>query len=109
MGKKYIPKEKVESDDELSDLEMDTGDNEEVQVINERERLQTLTNHIKEDFLKLYKAKGKNPSWLETLTETSSQAIDPNLNVDDDIKRELIFYNISLENTMKALKQVKNV
>jgi hypothetical protein len=108
MGKKFTPKETIE-DEDLSDLEMDTGDNEDIQIVNEKERLETLTNKIKDDFIKQYKAKGRNTSWLETLTETSLQAIDPNLNTDDDIKRELIFYNITLENTMKALKQVKNV
>jgi hypothetical protein len=108
MVKKYIPKQK-EEDEELSDLEMDTGENEEVEAINETERLLHLRDKIKEDFTKQYKAKGKNPSWLETLTETSTEQINPNLDIDDDIKRELIFYNISIGNTMKVLRELKNV
>ena len=39
----------------------------------------------------------------------SESTIPPNLNPDDDIKRELIFYNIAKENAIKGMIQLKQL
>jgi len=47
---------------------------------------------IKKEFVQLISKKGGNSkNWLETLNIVHEEAIDPNLNIDDDIKRELVF------------------
>ncbi len=109
MGKKFIQKRhfEAEEEEELSDLEID-GEVEEPQIlINEVERLETLTKNIHNEYVKQYTAKGKNPNWLEALLVVNPEPIDQTLNVDDDIKRELLFYNISHQNTIDALKKLK--
>ena len=108
MGKKFIQNNHIEEEEELSDLEMD-AELEKPQIqINEVERLETLTKNIQNEFVKQYTTKGKNPSWLETLLVTNPEQIDQTLNVDDDIKRELIFYNMTHQNTIEALKKLKD-
>ncbi len=107
MGKKFIQNNHIEEEEELSDLEIDAElEKPEIQI-NEVERLETLTKNIQNEFVKQYSTKGKNPSWMETLLVTNPEQIDQTLNLDDDIKRELIFYNMTHHNTIEALKKLK--
>lgn len=105
MVKKFIKDNDDVEDEELSDLEID---NEEIskdkEFINDTEELEKFATKIKEEFLKSMKNKA---NWLETLDVTSEDLINPNLNTDDDIKRELIFYNISHKTAIKAINLLK--
>lgn len=111
MVKKYIPQRNEEEEEELdlSDLEMDnTGEDDvEQEVINDADKCEELNKKINEEFIKIFKSKGKNPNWLDTMTLTAGQAIDPELNVDDDIKRELIFYNLTVGNAIEGIKKLR--
>ena len=66
----------------------------EVPSINLVEEISEKINSIKNDIQKYYTVKNKNIDWLEFPVNISESTIPPNLNPDDDIKRELIFYNI---------------
>lgn len=93
-------------DEDLSDLEMDNEEELAVEnLINEKDALLNHHARIKQDFAKLMKT--KDIPWIETMDLTADQAIDKNLNVDDDIKRELIFYNLTLANTIKGIVKLK--
>ena len=80
------------------------GNNEE-QLDNEEEEL----NSIKNDIQKFYDAKNKKIDFLEYPINISQSEIPPNLNPDDDIKRELIFYNIAKENAIQGMIQLKKL
>jgi rRNA-processing protein EBP2 len=107
MGKKFIQFNYIAEDEELSDLEVDADIDEPQIRINEVELLETLTKTINNEFVKQFTSKGKNPNWLETVLVTNAEQVDPTLDVDDDIKREFIFYNITHLNTIQALKNLK--
>jgi rRNA-processing protein EBP2 len=51
----------------------------------------------------------KDIPWLETPVLVCSEAIDKSLNPDDDIKRELNFYNFTMENAVKAIIKLKEL
>ena len=106
---KRLIKNTENQEDELSDLEIDADIEENKIIINEEERLLYHKDKINNEFIKLFNAKGKNPGWLESLTVTSKDLIDSSLNVDDDIKRELLFYNLTSSNTMMALRFLREV
>jgi rRNA-processing protein EBP2 len=108
MGKKFIQHKHIEEEEELSDLEIDAEVEEPVVQVNEIERLETLTKNINSEFVKQFSSKGKNPSWLETLLVINPENMDQTLNVDDDIKRELLFYNATHSNTIQALRKLKD-
>ena len=109
MVKKFQKFSRAESqpqeDDELSDLEIDDQEKVLEEEINDVETLDTRTAKIKEDFQKLMKS--QNIDWLETMEITSDQAVNPDLNIDDDIRRELIFYNITLKNTARGINKLR--
>ena len=93
-------------DEDLSDLEVDINDEEEKEIlINETEALNNHEIRLKEDFYKLMKT--KDIHWLETMDLVADQSIDKNLDVDDDIKRELIFYNLTLKNAVNGIIKLK--
>ncbi len=48
-----------------------------------------------------------NDLFLERLTAVADNCVDKKLNVSDDIKRELIFYNISFDGAVKAINKLK--
>lgn len=111
MVKKFIREEK-EEDEDLSDLEADFVDEEnEVDTntaINEEEMIETSLKRIKGEFCKLMKVKNEeNVNWVEMMDLTADESVDPDLNQDDDIKRELIFYNLSLKNAAKGISKLK--
>ena len=81
----------------------------EVPSINLVEEISEKINSIKNDIQKYYTVKNKNIDWLEFPVSISVSTIPPNLNPDDDIKRELIFYNIAKENAIKGMIQLKQL
>ena len=91
-----LNKEEEDSDSEVPSINL-------VQEISEK------INSIKNDIQKYYTVKNKNIDWLEFPVNISESKIPPNLNPDDDIKRELIFYNIAKENAIKGMIQLKQL
>ena len=81
----------------------------EVPSINLVEEISEKINSIKNDIQKYYTVKNKNIDWLEFPVSISESAIPQNLNPDDDIKRELIFYNIAKENAIQGMIQLKKL
>ena len=81
----------------------------EVPSINLVEEISEKINSIKNDIQKYYTVKNKNIDWLEFPVSISESTIPPNLNPDDDIKRELIFYNIAKENAIQGMIQLKKL
>ena len=69
---------------------------------------QNKLNLIQSDVQKFYDSNNKKIAWLEFPVEISSTEIPEYLNPDDDIKRELIFYNIAKENAIKGMIELKN-
>ena len=54
--------------------------------------------------------KGKKVSWLENLTIISDDEIVQNLNPDDNIKRELLFFqNLEKQNPINGLIKLKKL
>jgi hypothetical protein len=121
MGKKFnhFPNSRYNDEDDLeedvpSDLEIQDDEQiveeEEKEEINLIEDLNFHTEKIKKEYRHLLAKKGGNPdNWLETLTLTHEAPIDENLNIDDDIKRELEFYNVTTQNVMRGLIKLKEV
>lgn len=111
LSKKHLKSLEAQENDE-SDLDLEEEfEEEEMEAIefpNDEEKLSEFTNKIKEEFLRYYTSKGKNPTWLETMTLTGKAEIPEDLDVDDDIKRELIFYNIAHKNTVQGILKLKN-
>ena len=125
MGKKtkHFQKEKIKytnsnNEREEEDLkeELLVMEEEEKEKGIENEEIINLTNELEEkknsilnDFLKFFSQKGKKVSWLENLTIISDDEIDQNLNPDDDIKRELFFYNLAKQNAINGLIKLKKL
>ncbi len=113
MVKKFVREEKQE-DDDLSDLEADFVDEEEglastTVAVNDEEMLLNCLKRVKGEFCKLMKVKNEeNVNWIETMDLITDEGVDPELNQDDDIKRELIFYNLSLKNAAKGISKLKD-
>ena len=81
----------------------------EIPSINLENELTEKLNSIKNDIQKFYDAKNKKIDFLEFPINVSQSEIPPNLNPDDDIKRELIFYNIAKENAIQGMIQLKKL
>jgi rRNA-processing protein EBP2 len=77
--------------------------------INLVDEINEKINSIKNDIQKFYDAKNKKIDWLEFPVEISQSSIPQNLNPDDDIKRELIFYNIAKENAIQGMIKLKQL
>jgi len=111
FSKKHLKNLEVPENDE-SDLdieeEFDEQEIESIEFPNDEEKLNEFTNKIKEEFQRYYTFKGKNPNWLQKMTLTGNIQIPEELDVDDDIKRELIFYNITHKNTIKGILKLKD-
>jgi rRNA-processing protein EBP2 len=95
--------EKEDEEDEKSNEE------DSIESINIIEELTEKLNSIKSDVQKFYDNKGKKKTWLEFPVEISDTEIPDYLNPDDDIKRELIFYNIAKENAIKGMIELKKL
>ena len=93
-----------------SDNEEEESDNSlEIPTINLIEDISEKINSIKNDIQRFYDAKNKKIDWLEFPVNISQSSIPKNLNPDDDIKRELIFYNIAKENAIQGMIQLKKL
>ena len=93
-----------------SNEEEEENDNSlEVPSINLIEDISEKINSIKNDIQRFYDAKNKKIDWLEFPVNISQSSIPKNLNPDDDIKRELIFYNIAKENAIQGMIQLKKL
>lgn len=97
-------------DDNANDEENEEDEvekNEEIILVDE---LNAHSEKIKKEFGSLMAKRGGNANdWLETLVITNAATIDKNLNIDDDIKRELSFYNMTNENVVKGILKLKEV
>ena len=93
----------------LLEQEGDYAEETSVESINLEDKLNEKAEALKAEFAKPFNAKGKKITWLETLDVTSSNPIDQHLNVDDDIKRELFFYNATKENTIAGMIKLKKL
>ena len=80
-----------------------------IESINLVDELAEKLNLIQSDVQKFYDSNNKKIAWLEFPVEISSTEIPEYLNPDDDIKRELIFYNIAKENAIKGMIELKNL
>ncbi len=81
--------------DDLSDLEMVDPEaiveENKKNAINDSETLEKLAQKLQTDMNNYLRQKGlKTGNWLEYLTTTAQEGIDENLNVEDDIRRELV-------------------
>jgi len=101
----------IEKDEEkiLDEEENYSNEEDSIESINNIEELIEKLNSIKSDVQKFYDNKGKKITWLEFPIETSTTEIPEYLNPDDDIKRELIFYNIAKENAIKGMIELKKL
>jgi rRNA-processing protein EBP2 len=107
MVKKFIKNTEDQQEEELSDLEGEYQQQEpdEIKILNDEEALRNHCEKIKNDFQKLMK--NKDIPWIETMDLVADSSVDPNLNMDDDIKRELIFYNLTLQNAVRGIIKLK--
>ncbi len=97
-----------EEEEDLSDLEVDLQNENSVPTVNDKEQLDSACNRIKQEFNKLLKVKNnEHINWIETMDVTANDRIDEDLNVDDDIKRELIFYNLTVVNAATGISKLK--
>lgn len=87
----------------------DNDSESEIPSINMEPELSEKLNSIKNDIQKFYDAKNKKIDFLEFPVNISESSIPQNLNPDDDIKRELIFYNIAKENAIKGMIKLKQL
>ena len=94
---------------EEQDQEEYSYEEESIESINLVDELREKLNSIKSDVQKFYDSKNKKINWLEFPVEVSSNEIPEYLNPDDDIKRELIFYNIAKENAIKGMIELKKL
>ena len=96
---------------QLENEEEEEGQDTESEIpsINLENELTEKLNSIKNDIQKFYDAKNKKIDFLEFPINISQSEIPPNLNPDDDIKRELIFYNIAKENAIQGMIQLKKL
>jgi rRNA-processing protein EBP2 len=111
LSKKHLKNlEEPENDESDLDIEeeFDEQEIEAIEFLNDEEKLNEYTNKIKEEFQRYYTSKGKNPNWLQKMTLTGNIEIPEELDVDDDIKRELIFYNITHKNTIQGILKLKD-
>ena len=93
----------IEEEEEVLDTES------EIPSINLESELTEKLNSIKNDIQKFYDSKNKKIDFLEYPINISQSEIPQNLNPDDDIKRELIFYNIAKENAIQGMIQLKKL
>jgi hypothetical protein len=112
MVKRFDKTQHIQNEDDYDIDDFDEEEEDEIsseEIINEAEILEYKREKIREEFLKFFNKQKKSPSWLETLDTTTDIPMDPSLNVDDDIKRELNFYNMSLINAISGINLLKKV
>ena len=108
-GNENIIANNEEQNDENLNEEQEEEIYSEDPSINLVDEINEKMNSIKNDIQKFYDAKNKKIDWLEFPVEISQSSIPQNLNPDDDIKRELIFYNIAKENAIQGMIKLKQL
>ena len=108
-GNENIIANNEEQNDENLNEEQEEEIYSEDPSINSVDEINEKINSIKNDIQKFYDAKNKKIDWLEFPVEISQSSIPQNLNPDDDIKRELIFYNIAKENAIQGMIKLKQL
>ena len=108
-GNENIITNNEEQNDENLNEEQEEEIYSEDPSINLVDEINEKINSIKNDIQKFYDAKNKKIDWLEFPVEISQSSIPQNLNPDDDIKRELIFYNIAKENAIQGMIKLKQL
>ena len=108
-GNENIIANNEEQNDENLNEEQEEEIYSEDPSINLVDEINEKINSIKNDIQKFYDAKNKKIDWLEFPVEISQSQIPQNLNPDDDIKRELIFYNIAKENAIQGMIKLKQL
>ena len=108
-GNENIIANNEEQNDENLNEEQEEEIHSEDPSINLVDEINEKINSIKNDIQKFYDAKNKKIDWLEFPVEISQSSIPQNLNPDDDIKRELIFYNIAKENAIQGMIKLKQL
>ena len=108
-GNENIIANNEEQNDENLNEELEEEIYSEDPSINLVDEINEKINSIKNDIQKFYDAKNKKIDWLEFPVEISQSSIPQNLNPDDDIKRELIFYNIAKENAIQGMIKLKQL
>ena len=99
-------KNDIEDDDE-EDLEEDEEEEEgEIEYENEKETLKELTEKIQSKFNNKFN-NDSNQIFMERLTVVADSSVDKKLNINDDIKREVVFYNIAFEGAVKGINKLK--
>ena len=101
--------EEEEENNEPLNTELDEDEESEVPSINLVEEISEKINSIKDDIQKIYAAKNKKLDWLEYPVNISPTPLPKNINPDDDIKRELFFYNIAKENAIQGMVKLKQL
>lgn len=116
MVKKFTPKiQDSDSDNDNNnnyddDLDIEYSNDEDdvsFEYPNDEEKMNELTLKIRKEFANQFSSKGRNPNWLEKMDIVGEQKVPDELNIDDDIRRELFFYNISHKNTIKGISKLK--
>jgi len=108
-GNENIIANNEEQNDENLNEEQEEEIYSEDPSINLVDEINEKINSIKNDIQKFYDTKNKKIDWLEFPVEISQSQIPQNLNPDDDIKRELIFYNIAKENAIQGMIKLKQL
>ena len=80
-----------------------------MESINLEDEINEKIKDIKSDFSRYFTQKNAEITWLEKPVLISKEGIDQNINLDDDIKRELLIYNNTKENAIKGLIKLKSL
>lgn len=96
---KYDPEADI---DYIDDEEEEEGEEEE--IINDTENLKRLRDSLINTFNSRFSS---NELTLERMTVLSKNSVEKHLNLNDDIKRELIFYNIAHEGAVLGINMLK--
>lgn len=104
----YKTKESDKEVNEEEELEEDEEDEEEEVpekvYENDKPALLELKNKMEAKFNSKFK---QNELFLERMTVITDNLINKNLNLNDDIKRELMFYNLAFEGAVKGINGLK--
>lgn len=108
--------EEMENQNENSESDAEAEDESQelsIPSINITEDIEEKLNLIQEDVNRFYTNKNKTltpqQKWLEFPVSVSTLSIPQELNPDDDIKRELIFFNIAKENAINSMIKLKSL
>ena len=99
----------IENNSDFDALDVPEGELVQENNIDLKDELKSKYLSLKNTFDNKYTNKSNQSSnlWLERMTVISNNHVDPSLNLNDDIKRELIFYNLSIENAIQGINKLR--